>query len=84
MEYKCALQIDVKNVSASLGLGRCYLAEKDFQRASGAFNAALELDPAAMRLDQLLAICSALQLELVVQTKAPADQSATSSPAQEW
>ena len=45
---------------------------------------ALELDPAAMRLDQLLAICSALQLELVVQTKPPLNQSAAASPVQEW
>ncbi len=41
LEYKCALQIDVKNVKATLGIGRCYLAEKEFERALGAFQGAL-------------------------------------------
>ena len=45
LEYKCALQIDIKNLKATLGLGRSYLAEKDFQRAFEAFQSALELDP---------------------------------------
>ncbi|MBK7052880.1 MAG: helix-turn-helix transcriptional regulator [Rhodoferax sp.] len=35
---------------------------------------AMELEPASIRLDQLLTLCSALQLELLVQTKAPAPQ----------
>ena len=30
---------------------------------------AMELDPASIRLDQLLSICAILQFELVVQTK---------------
>ena len=45
LEYKCALQIDLKNVKACVGLGRSYLAEKDLQRALGAFQSALEIDP---------------------------------------
>lgn len=34
---------------------------------------AMELDPASMRLDQLLSICASLQLELVLQTKGAMD-----------
>jgi tetratricopeptide (TPR) repeat protein len=45
LEYKNALQIDVKNARATLGLGKAYLAEKEFQRAFGAFRSALGLDP---------------------------------------
>lgn len=45
LEYKCALQIDIKNVKATLGIGRCYLAEKKFEMALEAFKSALELDP---------------------------------------
>ena len=45
LEYKNALQIDVKNVRATLGLGKAYMAEKEFPRALGAFNSALDLDP---------------------------------------
>ena len=45
---------------------------------------AMELDPASMRLDQLLSICATLQLELVVQTKGSPDQSQTGPTRQEW
>jgi tetratricopeptide (TPR) repeat protein len=46
LEYKNALQIDVKSVKATLGLGKSYLAQKDFPKALGAFKLALELDSA--------------------------------------
>ena len=45
---------------------------------------AMELDPASIRLDQLLAICAALQLELVMQTKGIPEPSKTSTTRQEW
>jgi len=45
---------------------------------------AIELDPASMRLDQLLAICSSLQLELVVQTKEVPPKDTGGQHTQEW
>lgn len=45
---------------------------------------AMELDPASMRLDQLLSICATLQLELVVQTKGAPESKQPSSAGQEW
>ncbi len=45
---------------------------------------AMELAPASIRLDQLLAICSSLQLELVVQTKETLDQSQANQSPPEW
>lgn len=45
---------------------------------------AIELDPASMRLDQLLSICATLQLELVVQTKRAPESKQPSSTGQEW
>ena len=45
---------------------------------------AIELDPASMRLEQLLSICAILQLELVVQTKVTPEQFLNGSIAQEW
>lgn len=45
---------------------------------------AMELDPASMRLDQLLSICATLQLELVVQTKDTSDNKQPSPIGQEW
>jgi HTH-type transcriptional regulator/antitoxin HipB len=45
---------------------------------------AMELDPASMRLDQLLSICATLQLELVVQTKGTPGLSQTGPTGQEW
>ena len=45
---------------------------------------AMDLDPTSMRLDQLLAICSTLQLKLVVQTKGAPEQSQTGPTRQEW
>ena len=45
---------------------------------------AIELDPAGMRLDQLLAICSTLQLELVLQTKEVPEPSQSSTSSLEW
>jgi HTH-type transcriptional regulator/antitoxin HipB len=45
---------------------------------------AMELDPASMRLDQLLSICATLQLELVVQSKGTPESKPSSPTGQEW
>jgi HTH-type transcriptional regulator/antitoxin HipB len=45
---------------------------------------AMELDPASMRLDQLLSICATLQLELVVQTKGVPENKQQNLTGQEW
>ena len=45
---------------------------------------AMELDPASMRLDQLLSICASLQLELVVQTKGVPESKQANLTGQEW
>ena len=45
---------------------------------------AMELDPASIRLDQLLSICATLQLELVVQTKGAPASNQPSPTGQEW
>ena len=45
---------------------------------------AMELDPASIRLDQLLSICATLQLELVVQTKESQESKQPNLTGQEW
>jgi Tfp pilus assembly protein PilF len=45
LEYKNALQIDPKSGRATLGLGKAYLQQHEYQRAFSAFKSALELDP---------------------------------------
>jgi HTH-type transcriptional regulator/antitoxin HipB len=45
---------------------------------------AMELDPASIRLGQLLSICATLQLELVVQTKGTPENKQPSPAGQEW
>jgi HTH-type transcriptional regulator/antitoxin HipB len=45
---------------------------------------AMELNPASLRLDQLLSICATLQLEIVVQTKQFPEKSQPHSTEQEW
>jgi len=45
---------------------------------------AMELDPASIRLDQLLSICATLQLELVVQTKVSPESKQLGPTGQEW
>jgi HTH-type transcriptional regulator/antitoxin HipB len=45
---------------------------------------AMELDPASIRLDQLLSICATLQLELVVQTKGAPESKQPNLTGQEW
>ena len=45
---------------------------------------AMELDPASIRLDQLLSICATLQLELVVQTKVSPESKQPGPTGQEW
>ena len=66
----------------SAGLSQTELAKR--LSLSQSRMAAMELDPASMRLDQLLSICATLQLELVVQTKGSPDQSQTGPTRQEW
>ena len=45
---------------------------------------AMELDPASIRLDQLLSICATLQLELVIQTKGAPESKQPIPTGQEW
>ena len=66
----------------SAGLSQTDLAKR--LSLSQSRMSALELDPASMRLDQLLSVCATLQLELVVQSKGSPVQSSTGSPVQEW
>ena len=66
----------------SAGLSQTELAKR--LSLSQSRMSAMELDPASMRLDQLLSICATLQLELVVQTKGSPDQSQTGPTRQEW
>ena len=64
------------------GLSQTELAQRlDLSQSRMSY---MELEPSSIALDQLLRLCSALHLELVVQTKAPpASGVATSSPL-EW
>lgn len=66
----------------SAGLSQTELAKR--LNLSQSRMSAMELDPASMRLDQLLSVCTALQLELVVQTKGAPVQSQTGPTSQEW
>jgi len=45
---------------------------------------AMELDPASIRLDQLLSICATLQLELVIQPKGAPESKQPLPTGQEW
>lgn len=45
LEYKNALQIDPKSAKATLGLGKAYFQQQEYQRAFGSFRATLELNP---------------------------------------
>jgi HTH-type transcriptional regulator/antitoxin HipB len=44
----------------------------------------MELDPSSIALDQLLRLCASLQLELVVQSKAPPASGAGTTASMEW
>jgi HTH-type transcriptional regulator/antitoxin HipB len=60
----------------SAGLSQTELAQR--LGLSQSRMSAMEFDPASIRLDQLLALCSSLHLELVVQTRpAPGSKQAT-------
>lgn len=61
----------------SAGLNQVELAQR--LGLSQSRMSAMELNPSSIGLDQLLMICSALQLELVVQTKQALDQRPASS-----
>ena len=45
LEYKNALQLDPKNGTAALKLGKAYLVQREFKKAFGAFNTAIINDP---------------------------------------
>jgi len=45
---------------------------------------AMELDPSSIRLDQLLALCSALKLELLVQNKDTGLDGGPATTESEW
>ena len=66
----------------SAGLSQTELAKR--LNLSQSRMSAMELDPASIRLDQLVSICAALQLELVVQTKGVPVQSQAGLISQEW
>ena len=66
----------------SVGLSQTELARR--LNLSQSRTSAMELNPASIRLDQLLAICSNLRLELVVQTKDISSPNKTTQPALEW
>ncbi len=69
-------------VRKSAGLSQTDLAKRlDLSQSR---MSAMELDPASMRLDQLLSICATLQLELVVQTKGAPENKQPSPTGQEW
>jgi HTH-type transcriptional regulator/antitoxin HipB len=66
----------------SAGLSQTELAKRlDLSQSR---MSAMELDPASMRLDQLLSICATLQLELVVQTKGAPETNQPNLTGQEW
>ena len=66
----------------SVGLSQTELARR--LNLSQSRTSAMELNPASIRLDQLLAICANLRLELVVQTKDAPSPNKTTQPALEW
>jgi HTH-type transcriptional regulator/antitoxin HipB len=66
----------------SAGLSQTELARR--MNLSQSRMSAMELDPASIRLDQLLSICAALQLELVIQTKQTSENKQPSPTGQEW
>ena len=69
-------------VRKSAGLSQTALARRlDLSQSR---MSAMELNPASMRLDQLLSICATLQLELVVQTKGVPENTQPSPTGQEW
>ena len=66
----------------SAGLSQTELAKRlDLSQSR---MSAIELDPASMRLDQLLSICATLHLELVVQTKGAPEPSQVGPTQPEW
>lgn len=66
----------------SAGLSQTELAKRlDLSQSR---MSAMELNPASMRLDQLLSICGTLQLELVVQTKGAPESKQPIPTGQEW
>ena len=72
----------LQSARKSAGLSQSVLSKR--MGMSQSRMSAIELDPASMRLEQLLSICAILQLELVVQTKGTPEQFQNGSIAQEW
>ncbi len=74
----------LQSARKSMGLTQAQLAAR--LHISQSRMSAMELDPASIRLEQLLTLCAALHIELVAQTKpgtkAPlAGSTSSSSPA---
>ena len=65
----------------SVGLTQTELAKR--LNLSQSRLSAMELNPSSIRLDQLLVLCGALQLELLIQTKAAPSSDIATNP-QEW
>lgn len=57
----------MQSVRKSMGLTQAQLAAR--LQISQSRMSAMELDPASIRLEQLLTLCAALHIELVAQTK---------------
>jgi len=66
----------------STGLSQTELAQR--LGLSQSRMSVMELDPSSIALDQLLRLCAALQLEIVVQTKAPPAPAASTTATAEW
>ena len=76
------LKLLLQAARKSAGLSQTELARR--LGLSQSRMSAMELDPASIRLDQLLSICATLQLELVVQTKGTSINKQPSPTGQEW
>ena len=66
----------------TVGLSQTALAQR--LHLSQSRMSVMELDPSSIALDQLLRLCAALQLELVVQTKASPVSGVATASSLEW
>jgi HTH-type transcriptional regulator/antitoxin HipB len=74
----------LQSARKSMGLTQAQLAAR--LHISQSRMSAMELDPASIRLDQLLTLCAALHIELVAQTKpgAKAQFASTAATQAPW
>lgn len=68
----------MQSARKSMGLTQAQLAAR--LHISQSRMSAMELDPASIRLEQLLTLCAALHIELVAQTKTVAHTSSANAP----